>query len=90
MNYLIFQNPDISLRNFSQNLPTLVLPELFEQADVKIELAVWLYRQHWLSMGKASELANIHRFAFQKLLASRQIPVAYDWEDFEKDFHTTL
>ncbi len=52
MNYLIFRNPDASLLSFSQNLPNLVLPELFEQADVKIELAVWLYRHHWLSRAK--------------------------------------
>ncbi len=40
--------------------------------------------------GKASELAEMHRFAFQKLAASRHIPIAYNWEYFEKDFNIIL
>ena len=34
---------------------------------------------------KAAELAEMDRFAFQHLLASRQIPVHYGTEDFDHD-----
>lgn len=52
------------------------------------EIAVLLYEKGKLSLGKASKLARMGRIQFQLLLASRQIPINYDIEDFEADLKT--
>ncbi len=52
------------------------------------EIAILLYEKGKLSLGKASKLARIGRIQFQLLLASRQIPINYDIEDFEADLKT--
>lgn len=53
--------------------------------ELKRELAVHLFQQGKLSLGKARELAGMTRWAFQQLLGSRGIPVHYDVEDYERD-----
>ena len=60
----------------------LTLPEL------KVELAVYLYVQGRLSIGKARELADMTLWEFRQLLASRRIPPHYDVEDLEQDVRT--
>ena len=52
------------------------------------EIAVLLYKKQKLSLGKARKLAHMGRVQFQMLLASRQIPINYDVEDFEADLIT--
>lgn len=52
------------------------------------EVAVLLYEKGKLSLGKASKLAQMGRIQFQLLLASRQIPINYDIDDFEADLNT--
>lgn len=52
------------------------------------EIAILLYEKGKLSLGKASKLARMGRIQFQLLLASRQIPINYDIEDFEADLKT--
>jgi len=56
--------------------------------DLKRELAIYLYQQGRLSFGKAREMAGMTVWAFQQLLASREIPVHYDVEDYEEDLTT--
>lgn len=41
-----------------------------------------------LTLGQASRLAEMDRLRFQQLLASRDIPVHYEIEDFEADLAT--
>jgi predicted HTH domain antitoxin len=53
----------------------LTVPEL------KIEMAVHLYRSGRLSIGKAHELAGISLWSFRQVLASRQISPHYDEDD---------
>lgn len=52
------------------------------------ELAVFLFQRENLTLGQASRLANMGVLPFQKLLASRQIPIHYDVADFEDDLKT--
>ena len=52
------------------------------------EVAILLYEKNKLSLGKASKLARMDKIQFQLLLASRQIPINYDIEDFEADLQT--
>jgi len=56
--------------------------------ELKRELAVLLFQQDRLSFGKAREMAGMTVWAFQHLLASRDIPVHYDLEDYEEDLST--
>jgi len=49
------------------------------------EVAIMLFQQNKISLGKASELANMHRVQFQKLLADRNINIHYDVEDLDRE-----
>ena len=47
-----------------------------------------LFQKEKITLAQASRLAGINRFRFQHLLASREISVHYDVEDFEEDLDT--
>jgi len=53
--------------------------------DLKIELALLLYSQKRLSIGKARELAEMSLWEFRQLLGVRKIPVHYDTDDLSDD-----
>jgi predicted HTH domain antitoxin len=55
------------------------------EAEMKLEISVMLFQKEKLTLAQASRFAGMNRIAFQHLLASRQIPVHYDVEDFEQD-----
>ena len=57
-------------------------------SEVKQELAIQLYAQGRLSIGKARELADMSLWQFRHLLASRQIPVHYDVADLDDEVAT--
>lgn len=58
------------------------------EAELKQEIAVMLFQKKKITLGQASKLAETNQLLFQHLLASRQIPVHYDVEDFEADIKT--
>ncbi len=58
------------------------------EAELKQEIAVMLFEKQKLTLGQASRLSAMNQLQFQHLLASRQIPVHYDVEDFEADIKT--
>lgn len=58
------------------------------EAELRQELALVLFQQERLTLAQAARLAGLDRFRFQHLLASRNIPVHYDIEDFEEDLET--
>jgi predicted HTH domain antitoxin len=57
-------------------------------ADLKVEMAIHLYEQRRLSIGKARELAGMALWEFRQLLASRGIPPHYDVDDLDEDVST--
>ncbi len=64
--------------------------ELLESAhlsepEVKKELALTLFQQERLTLAQASRLAEITPLEFQRLLASRQIPIHYGVQEFLED-----
>ncbi len=70
-----------------------VLREALEAArmtpeELRLELAVALYRRGKLSFGKARELAGVSAWTFQEVLGVRGIPVSYDLPEYEKDLVT--
>jgi len=72
----------------------LVIPqEILDSArlsagDLKTEIAVHLYANRRLSIGKAHELAGMALWEFRQLLASRRIPPHYDVEELYQDVAT--
>ncbi|RMD91694.1 MAG: UPF0175 family protein [Calditrichaeota bacterium] len=75
-------------------MKTLAIPEDILQAtrmsekELKQEIAVMLFQKEKLTLGQAANLAEMSQLQFQHLLASRQIPVHYDVEEFEEDLKT--
>lgn len=57
-------------------------------AELRVEIAVMLFQKEKLTLGRAAELADMGQLEFQRLLASREIPIHYDVEDLEEDLHT--
>jgi predicted HTH domain antitoxin len=52
------------------------------------EIAVMLFQKDKLTLSQASRMSGISQLQFQHLLASRQIPLHYDVDDFEADLAT--
>ena len=55
---------------------------------VRLYLAIELYREGKVSLGKASEIAEVSKWEMMEILASKNIPIQYDVEDLEKDIKT--
>jgi predicted HTH domain antitoxin len=58
------------------------------ERELLLEIVIMLFQQDKISLGKASELLEIHRMQFQKLLSEREICVHYDVAEFEEDLKT--
>ena len=58
------------------------------EAELRLELAVGLFREERLTLAQASRLAEIDQFAFQSVLADREIPIHYGIEEFHEDLRT--
>ena len=57
-------------------------------SELQVEMAVYLYAQGRLSIGKARELAGMSLWEFRQLLASRRISPHYDASDLDEDIAT--
>jgi len=57
-------------------------------AELRVEIAVMLFQKEKLTLGRAAELADMGQLEFQRLLASREIPIHYDVEELEEDLET--
>ena len=56
--------------------------------ELRGELAIHLYEQGRLSVGKAHELAGLSLWEFRQLLATRRISPHVGIEDLEQDLET--
>ncbi|MEA3345491.1 MAG: UPF0175 family protein [Chloroflexota bacterium] len=54
-------------------------------SELKVEIAIYLYAQDRLSIGKARELAGMSLWEFRQLLASRRISPHYEMVDLDED-----
>ena len=76
------------------NLNVLKIPqEILDSArltvnDLRTEIAVSLYAQGRLSIGKARELADMSLWEFRQLLGFRRISPHYDVSDLDEDMST--
>jgi len=64
---------------------SLKIPAPEVEPRLRAELAVALYTQGILSFGKASELAELSRFAFADLIAQRNIARHYTEDELAQD-----
>ena len=74
---------------------TLQIPDEVSQAmrlppaelagRLRLELAVSLYAQHILSLGKAAELAELPRWQFNAVLAERRVAMHYTEAELAED-----
>ncbi|MDX2212166.1 MAG: UPF0175 family protein [Oculatellaceae cyanobacterium bins.114] len=55
------------------------------ESELMKEIAVMLFQQDRITLGKAAQLSGMHQITFQKLLASRKICIHYDVEDLAQD-----
>lgn len=55
------------------------------QGTIARELALTLYAQNRLSLGKARELAALSLWEFRQWLATRHIEAHYDTDDLQDD-----
>lgn len=74
----------------SSNTNLEVPREILESArmsisELKVEVAILLYVQRRLSIGKARELAGMTLWEFRQILASRRIAPHYDTSDLDSD-----
>ena len=74
-------------------MPLLITDEVLEasrlsETEFKREIAVFLFEQNRLTLGKASRLADMSQYEFQHLVSSRGLPVHYHIDDFKNDIET--
>ena len=70
-------------------IPANTLQELhLDPNDLRIDLAVFLYDQGKISMGRARKLAELTQIDFQKAMMQRGVHIKYDVSDLEKDIAT--
>jgi predicted HTH domain antitoxin len=65
----------------------LRLPEMERMQRLRLELAVSLYAQGILGLGKAAHLADLSRSEMNRVLAQRQVPMRYGPEELAEDLH---
>lgn len=63
----------------------IVLPDHRKEEEVRRELALALYREEFLSFGKARELAELSSYEFAQLLGKRGIERHYGETELEED-----
>ena len=56
--------------------------------ELSVEMAVHLFEIEKLTFWQAARMAGMNHWDFQQLLGSRQIPLHYGVEEFEKDVQT--
>jgi predicted HTH domain antitoxin len=73
---------------------TVVIPDDICQAaqmtedDLKLEIALMLYKQQKISSGKVRAWTGLTVIEFQHELAKRQLHINYDVEEFQSDLQT--
>ena len=66
-------------------LDAIAAPPEDREPIVRQELAVSLYREEYLSFGKARELAGLSKAEFHRLLGEREVERHYTAEDLALD-----
>ncbi|MBK8965715.1 MAG: UPF0175 family protein [Saprospiraceae bacterium] len=63
----------------------ILVPGKISKEDIRLGIALWLFQEKNIALGKCAELAGMHKIQFQKELAKRKIPLHYGEEDLQRD-----
>ena len=72
-------------------MQSILIPEtMFAHSDkseieIRLALAIFMYRDLKISAGKASEFIGLSRIEFWEELGKRNIPMNYDIDEFNQD-----
>lgn len=55
------------------------------EAELMQEIAVMLFQQERITLGRASKMSGMNQLEFQRLLSSRNICLHYDVAEYEAD-----
>jgi len=55
------------------------------ETELLVEIAIMLFEKEKFTLGQASRFAKMNQLEFQRLLASRKIPLHYGVDDLRKD-----
>jgi predicted HTH domain antitoxin len=58
------------------------------EADLKLEIAIVLYKREKISAGKACEWLGMNLIEFRQELGKQGLTINYDVEDFQADVET--
>ena len=66
---------------------TIDLPDsvALTEVDIRLELAIVLFQREQITLGLGSQFTQLSQIEFQRVLASRGIPVHYGVEDLDQD-----
>jgi predicted HTH domain antitoxin len=73
---------------------SIIIPDDILQAsqtteeELKLELALWLYKQNKISSGKVRAWLGLSVLEFQHELAQRNLALNYDIDDLNQDLET--
>ena len=88
---ILDKNLLMTLQSINIDLPSDILLTLNESEEelkkrIKISLAIQLYVQEKVTIGKAAQIAELSRLQFETLLSENKIPISsLDIEDVLKD-----
>lgn len=60
----------------------------FTEQEIRIELAIILYKKNMMTIKQASDFSNLDLNKFQKRLNDTLTPIQYTEDDFENDLNT--
>jgi predicted HTH domain antitoxin len=66
----------------------ILIASKMSEAELKIEIAIMLYKQEKISSGKVRAWTGLTVIEFQHELAKRGLCINYDVEDFQADIRT--
>lgn len=63
----------------------ILVPGKISIDDIRLGIALWLFQEKNIALGKCAELAGLHKMQFQNELAKRKIPMHYGEEELQRD-----
>lgn len=66
----------------------IVAATKLSEAQLKLEIAIMLYKQEKISSGRACQWLGMNLIEFRRELGQRGLTINYDVEDFESDIKT--
>ncbi len=64
------------------------IPEANATADIRKHLALYMFKERILSLGKAAELSGIGKLPFMEFAGSKGVSLNYDTDDYYEDMNT--